>query len=451
MATLKAADERRASSKQQPNVVNPEDERRASAANAYIAAGKALSIFSKMEKQGSCGLDRDSVYGAAIAMPQIARSVGWPRTLISVVIRCYSFLLLNIGLQFFVVAMIRQEAEVMNAFSGQMHLCDFAAYLDQCPDAPTCVGPGGTRITPARLYSFDTWNTRKFVRDSLLSLFPDMHKDIMEKVDPGEYGLESYGCRLVCCFLFMMAVVDDLRASINLAFCLIRIPSENEAWISYETPDWADKEEAKKVHGWSELDLVQFKIAGMSVFWKILNFVLVVVPKVMIWFLLTSAGFSFLMETAGIVDVTVNAMAMTFILSIDEMLLACLATKATKHMLENLQNYELYDTEEEDNETDEQVLERFQTKETVGVATLLDFTFYLNLFPTRLAFVFLLMATFIVRYYWLNCYVESDGAWVSKDLYQPTGVSNNPFSILFGGTPTQTTLLWSMPQQAGPA
>ena len=42
--------------------------------NAHIAAGKAFSILSKMEVQGFCSVERSSVYGAAIAIPQVARS-----------------------------------------------------------------------------------------------------------------------------------------------------------------------------------------------------------------------------------------------------------------------------------------------------------------------------------------------------------------------------------------
>eukprot|EP00439_Symbiodinium_sp_Y106_P074806 s169_g14.t1 len=84
----------------------------------------------------------------------------------------------------------------MYPFAGQMHLCDFGASVKACPDASNCVGPSGTVYTPARLYSFPIWSTRVFVRDSMKAVFPEYAEKIDEQVDPGEYGLENYTCRL---------------------------------------------------------------------------------------------------------------------------------------------------------------------------------------------------------------------------------------------------------------
>eukprot|EP00439_Symbiodinium_sp_Y106_P077690 s169_g16.t1 len=58
-----------------------------------VAASKAIAILQQMEGDGYCSIEADSVYGAAVAMPQIARSAGWPATLTSLVIRIYFFTL----------------------------------------------------------------------------------------------------------------------------------------------------------------------------------------------------------------------------------------------------------------------------------------------------------------------------------------------------------------------
>ncbi|CAE8601700.1 unnamed protein product, partial [Polarella glacialis] len=141
--------------------------------NPKVAASKAIAILTKMENQGFCGIESESIYGAAVAMPQIARSCGWPPTLTSMVIRIYFFTLINLLLQGFLLSMIGTEQLVMYPFAGQMHLCDFGASIKDCPGAPNCRGPLGTEYTAARLYDYDTWSTRVFIKQSLQAIFPD--------------------------------------------------------------------------------------------------------------------------------------------------------------------------------------------------------------------------------------------------------------------------------------
>ena len=45
-----------------------------------------------------------------------------------------------------------------------------------------------------------------------MALFPQMQDEIDKNVDPGEYGVESYWCRLVCIFIFVTAILDDFYA-----------------------------------------------------------------------------------------------------------------------------------------------------------------------------------------------------------------------------------------------
>merc|ERR1719387_855040 len=145
-----------------------------------------------MESRGFCGVEKASIYGAALAIPQIARSVGWSTTLTGLTIRSYIFLTLNIFLQGFLILMIGESAHVMNPFGGQMHLCDFGASIPECPHAKNCLGPGGTILSYPRLYGWDIWNTRAFARDGLSAVFPNRTKEIHTALDPGEYGLENW-------------------------------------------------------------------------------------------------------------------------------------------------------------------------------------------------------------------------------------------------------------------
>ena len=42
-------------------------------------------------------------------------------------------------------------------------------------------------------------------------------EEIEEKVEPGEYGVENYLCRVICLFIFTLSVVEDLRSTFGSA------------------------------------------------------------------------------------------------------------------------------------------------------------------------------------------------------------------------------------------
>mmetsp|Transcript_41529 Transcript_41529/g.75251 ORF Transcript_41529/g.75251 Transcript_41529/m.75251 type:complete len:688 (+) Transcript_41529:57-2120(+) len=413
--------------------------------NAQIAAAKAVSILTKMERQGYAGLEKNSVYGSAIAMPQIARSVGWSRTTVKHAIRSYVFLLVNFVLQGLLLTFIGESIQVINPNAGQMHLCDFGASLTSwasaCPNAANCVGPDGTQMTLPRLYDFDVWNMRKFVQTSLLSVFPHRKDDILRLVDPGEFGVENYICRLCCCFLFTMSVVEDLRSTFTLGYLLMRLPSQDESWIVWEPPDWAPKAHAKAILGWNELDLVQFKVAGMSFRWKFFNMLVVFVPKILLWYGTVHAGFQFLMETSTIAAVVINALAMTFLLQIDEMIFSRLSTESVRHIMEKLKDYPLFDLQAEEAETEEDCLERFQTHE-IQICLCQDIQTLLFLIPRRLLIILAVMCIFVWEYYNRNCVMTEEG-YVSKPMYLPSVSNSNLLSFLFGKPPHQDTAFWS--------
>lgn len=418
------------------------------AMNAHLAAGKAVSILGKREKIGYCGLEKLSVYGAAVAIPQIARSVPWSATLIGLSCRSYIFLLVNIFLQVFLLIVIGEQAHVMNTFAGQMHLCDFGANIVTCPNGPNCRGPGGTTYTLGRLYDYDTWSTRVFFRDALVNLFPDKAEDITAAADPGEYGLQDYYSRLVCCLLFMMAVVDEFKGSIGLAYLLWHLPSSPDSWIMYEIPEWAEsKDQIKRIYGWSELNFVKFRIAGMPRRWKVLNFIVVLLPKFILWCTLVASGIDFLMETADIIDQVVNCMALTFILKMDELVFDRLATGITKHIMSNLEDLPLFDASPEEVETEAEVLERFWRSEFQGRC----FKSLPMFIPKRLIHVLLLTSVFVTKYYLVACMKGPDGSWISNPLFMPTGVSYSPLTFLYGLFERfQRLPVWEMPSAFRP-
>lgn len=302
-------------------------------------------------------------------------------------------------------------------------------------------------ITPPRLYSFDIWATRNFARDSIKALFPKKVAEINSNIDPGEYGVESYFLRLVCVFMFMVAVLDDLRSTIGLLELLRSLPSENGYWIYYDehmhepvaaavADEIGDnpvqpKEIAKVIKDWTEMDFIKFRVAGMPFPWKVVNVFFVVLPKSFLWYCLTRSGVRFLFETASMIDMICNTMALSFILSIDEMVATNLTTVTTRHMMEKLEDAVFWDEAADDELRDEDAIAQFERDELIGLRKLIDPRFFSLLVPRRLVWVLLLMALFVFEYYWRNCDSEN-GAFVAKDLYLPKSVEYNPVNFLLG-------------------
>jgi len=410
--------------------------------SSCLGAAKAINILGGMESAGSCSVEKTSVYGAAVAMPQIARSARWPKSLIALTMRAYLFVLLNYIVQTFFVYYIYDSQTNMNPFGGQMHLCDFGAHINSCPHGADCLGPAGTRMeNPGVLYPYDIWNTRKFTRDTLQQLFPDLKDKIGDAVDPGEYGLESYYCRFLCIFVFMVAIADEFQNIRDLVGLLYYIPALESTWVQYDKPD-----SAPKACGEDDLKYVRFFVNGMPLRWKVFNCLFLLIPKIFIWRMLTMAGVHFLMETAAMVDQIVNTTALSFVFTTDELILERLTTKATKYIMSNLEDYELFDSTTFDNESDEQTLDRYNREEMTCHWSIADWW----LFPRRLFWSIALMAIFLSEYYWHNCEKSRDGGWVSVDMYLPpeAHLEIGSFVKKFFSLPHNTIggAFWTMPE-----
>merc|ERR1719456_1045051 len=91
---------------------------------------------------------------------------------------------------------------------------------------------------------------------------------------------------------------------------------------------------------------LKFKVAGMPQRWKVVNYLAIVIPKLMLWVFTVNAGIRFLMETAGVVDLILNSVAMGFILEIDELIADRLSNDATKHVMATVEDFPLYDVDE---------------------------------------------------------------------------------------------------------
>lgn len=379
--------------------------------SAQLGMAKALNILGGMEHEGSCRVEKSSCYGAWIVLSQVSRTSGWPASLMCLMVRSFVFLLLNYIVQTCFVYYIYDSQTNMNPFGGQMHLCDFGKHISECPDQPNCHGPGGMELpNPGILYPYDIFNTRKFMTDSLKSIFPDMKDQIEEKVDPnvGEYGIESYYCRLLCIFVFVLQIADEFENIRELCWFLWKIPTEEGQWIEFDSEATPPEDDP---HGQKELENIKFTVAGVPLRWKIAITFLVLIPRIFIWRMLSLAGVHFLMETAAMVDQIVNTTALSFVLCTDELIHERLTTAATKHIVSSTVDHINYEHKESPNQ---EHLAEYRDNE-LSWSTRHKFP----VLPYKLTWAVVLMVCFVFEYYYHNCTSMDDGSSVSIPVSYP--------------------------------
>eukprot|EP00928_Gymnodinium_smaydae_P035644 TRINITY_DN25049_c0_g1_i1.p1 TRINITY_DN25049_c0_g1~~TRINITY_DN25049_c0_g1_i1.p1 ORF type:complete len:570 (+),score=40.81 TRINITY_DN25049_c0_g1_i1:60-1769(+) len=434
-------------------------------ASARLAAARTIEFLNTETTMGVYDIPTGSVYGTAMAMPQIARTAGWPASLIAICIWSFALLIFSIILSSFLLSMVATNQLLMNPFSGQIHLCDFGKDVPECPNAPNCVGPGGTTISYPRMYTSDIWITRLFVRDSLKLLFPERADDIDANVDPGEYGLQNYTCRQVCCFLFVLAICSDFCETKRLIRLLISSPTRADAWIACSSDE---EDESDCVNG------VRYRVAGMPMLWKLFNVVFIIVPRILIWIGLAIAGITYVMETDEILNAIMNAMVLTFILQTDEILFQAFVTEPMKIIMEKLEQYDGHQAHSMDAAEEELTKEvQSSAEEPLNGHGAEEYEIYLKQqardeglaeeygeglmrnvmwkLVRRFVFdvlpVFTCHRLFVSVYYAKYCVWQDDGSYVSKPMFLPVDLSFRPLASMFSIDPSlASTPFWSMPE-----
>lgn len=306
------------------------------------------------------------------------------------------------------------------------------------------MGPGGSDITPPRLYGWVPWAVRGFVKSSLLALFPERAADIAVAADPGEYGLESYYCRLMCVIIFVVSTISEIMLCWQMLKLLWHVPNKNESWITVE------EEESKEESRDEMLDSVKVKVAGMSPLWKFVNFTFVFVPKLVLVFYTLKAGIYFLMETAGIDDLIVNSVALGFLMNLDELITSALMSQETRTLLDVCEELEIETEPATTKEfTDDTLVEEYCEENNSSLHCMLKAIWnllYYKLFNALLVCV--ITAYFVASYYLTKC-ERKNGTWVSRTMYLPTGMSYNLLNTFLPNwfpITVEETPYWTMPQ-----
>eukprot|EP00490_Sorites_sp_Unknown_P012545 CAMPEP_0114694850 /NCGR_PEP_ID=MMETSP0191-20121206/70668_1 /TAXON_ID=126664 /ORGANISM="Sorites sp." /LENGTH=410 /DNA_ID=CAMNT_0001990301 /DNA_START=38 /DNA_END=1270 /DNA_ORIENTATION=- len=373
-------------------------------------------------------LETGSVYGTAIAFPQLARCSNYNKVFIALWIRAWLALALNLFLQLSLVVFVGEATQVMNPLGGMMHLCDFGATLDTCkgPDEVVdgCVGPGGTQFAPPRLYGYTQWAVQKFTKQALLDVLPDQEDAINTKVDPGEYGIENYWCRFVCLFLFTLSVLHEIVTCLRMALLLWSVPSSGKelAWITHKYDDRLRRNVAKyRVGG---------LLAGVSAQAGS-------VPLCLVGGHLAFDGH--LGHFGRCPGCFVHELRPG---CIDEMLYDAMTSAAATSIMKRLEQ-----ALEEEETAQEQAEDagKVHPKQTFWCSIAL----IRQIIPARVVATLAVMAFYVSRYYWFKCkWSDQWQMWVSKDMYAPQGASYSLGDFVLNGffktVPHGSEPFWTM-------
>jgi len=449
-----------------------------------ILAGAKLARFLTYKERISVGIEADSVYGAAVLLPQLARTTKWKNNdLIAMSVASYGYLGICICIHALLLVYVSKEERIMDQFAGQPYLCDFGADLEDVSQR----GPGGTVMTEPRLYSWGQYATRVYVRDALLKMFP---KQADEMPDPGEYGLESYNCRLLCVIVFIMSIMPEVWLCIKMWMLLWYTPTRSDPWIQLiDNSDNSESDDKSKpntpvlTETFSENETSSVKplmtaatkgdkpedcikqvtvtVAGMPLGWKIINFFVVVIPKTALVGMTGHAGVNFLMDTAGIDDIIVNSVALGFLLAIDELIACNLMSVAANDLIDRCEDY--YVPGQSDDEgilSGEETIARYAAQgeddlASCGTSCFASFKNLGQLFGRlewqfrKLWIVAVLTTIMLYNYYEAHCELDDAGRQVSIETFLPNTVHYTLTQAFFHWVfPLNfaNTTSWSMPE-----
>jgi len=196
-----------------------------------------------------------------------------------------------------------------------------------------------------------------------------------------------------------------------------------------------------------------FVVAGMPRQWKVINFLFVLLPKVVLCHYVLWEGTLLVMDTSGITDMVLGAVSMSFILTIDEIMYDTLTSIPSKRIIEAV---EVLEIGQDDPKVSIQSVESARGIEREAVddsgQVLPNSLSYLDVlslgFPKRLVLVVFVMVCYMMKYYYAKC-KPSDGQWVSKDMFLPLTSEYHLWDFVFDSffhtVPREPTPFWTMP------
>lgn len=241
------------------------------------------------------GVPRDSLYGSAIVLPQVARNLKWNPVYVGKVCKCFMSLAICILVQFMFVY------QIWKLVKEQTMACD--------EDPEECVQNGFRR------------------RHGLL--FKHWYL----------CSAEVHWLRKICVLAFIVTMFKDARQSFEMFRLMYALPSEKGDWLVVTETEEITARKDKGGARTSADYQVGYQVEGMTSFWKVLNIVLFLVPKLIIWVGLFWNGSIWLMNTPDRDELILNAVSLVFVIDFDEVLYAAVTESDTQQRMEDLQSW----------------------------------------------------------------------------------------------------------------
>lgn len=341
-------------------------------------------------------LPRDSLYGSAMVLPQVTRSLG-----------CHSFYVGKCivhwgGLYFAMFLQIALVIQVHSILMNQDAECD----KDKC----SCVAKGFVPLVDLDDFLYGTEIPR----------FSPTGKRWFLCRAAGSDG--HHILRRLCVAAFVIALFKDLRQSVEMFNFLLNVPTDMGNWMVVVT----NLEDSLHVKANGHKEIVSnlsssmvWQVAALESGWKAVYAIFLLIPKLVIFFLVYWMGSLWLMSETDRSELILNAVALVFVLDLDELLFLAIVTSDVQQYMDNLKPWtrsmdeEVQDAsavEDAKDETIEDGDEAKLTREPSARATeswssirgLMFCSLNVMFFPLALGFTLTLISSF----YESHCYEE---------------------------------------------
>lgn len=251
-------------------------------------------------------LPRDSLYGSAIVLPQVARNLEWDMEYVGLVGSALLCMILVFILQGFFVHEVFRLVEQKDLECGK--------------DPVKCEEEG-------------------FKQGGMSIFGQSRHRWYL--CEPQAAGdAATHFLRKICVLVFTIQMFKDARQTYEMAMLMLAIPSKAGQWLVVLTE--TEEHIIKLADGTKRLvakedSHMEWQIDGMLPRWKIFNFVFLILPKALIWIALLVFGSFWLLNTWIRSELILNAVALVFVLDLDEAVFAAISTADTQQYMDKLQ------------------------------------------------------------------------------------------------------------------
>mmetsp|Transcript_17004 Transcript_17004/g.36865 ORF Transcript_17004/g.36865 Transcript_17004/m.36865 type:complete len:461 (-) Transcript_17004:74-1456(-) len=269
-----------------------------------MAAARAVST-----KNAGLLVPKDSLYGSVIVLPQIARSLGNHPTYVGKALVAWICLLMVLVMQgAFVVEVYRMVADKDSCCETNPDACHKSGFVE-----------GGTALWGLFGDMPNRWYLCHMLAD------PNHKAQILRKL---------------CVIAFVICLFKDLRQTYELFVLLWELPNEKGTWMVISPQE----EELIRVdsHGRHTIvretdHQIQWQVDPLELHWKMIVFCFVLVPKLIIFAALYFYGSMWLLSVSNHQELITNAVALVFVLELDEAVFAAVTTSDVQQHMDNLQ------------------------------------------------------------------------------------------------------------------